>query len=252
MNYINKNTVLNQFQELVQKNLHRKLDYMSDDFNDQQQQALELFQQRIFLEEIIDETITFNKNSVFDHSNKNLKLTTTAEELIEVFKLRSDVFHSVGYGNVFPDTMEGLNFDKFDKTSAIIYYSYNNEVTATVRLIFDSQNKLPCDSIMSFDNLRKKYNNIGELSRNTIKRQSNKLNLEFKYLMSGIHNVFINNDVDLTVSGIKADNYKLCSKFGGVDILKDLGVFEKTNESSLIISWDPSQASPFFKKAFLR
>jgi len=251
MSNINVNRTFNQLNELVEYNINRRLDYMPDDFNEQQRYAIELFKNRIFLEEVIEETIFFNKNLSWENDNKNLKLISTAEDLIEVFKLRSDVFHSAGYGDVFSDTIEGLNFDKFDKNAAIIYYSCNNEVTATVRLIFDSSNKLPCDSIISFDNLRKQYNTIGELSRNAIKRQSNKLNLEFKYLMSGIHNVFSNNDIDMTVSGIKADNYKLCSKFGGVEILKDLGLFEKTNEESLIISWDLSKKSKFFDKAIL-
>ena len=94
MTYINRNTVLNQFQELVQKDLHKKLDYMSDDFNNQQKYALELFQKRISLEKTIDETIAFNKKISFLMIQiKNLHLTTTAEELIDVYKLRSDVLY---------------------------------------------------------------------------------------------------------------------------------------------------------------
>ena len=251
MTNINKNSTLEQLKELVEYNINRRLDYMPDDFNEQQLYAIELFKNRIFLEEVIDESISFNRKLSWENINPNLKLVSTAENLVEVFKLRSDIFHSVGYGDIFQDTIEGLNFDKYDKNAAIIYYRCNNEVTATVRLIFDSIEKLPCDSIISFDNLREQYNTIGELSRNAIKRQSGKLNLEFKYLMSGIYNVFSNNDIDMTVSGIKADNYKLCSKFGGVEILKDLGLFEKTNEESLIISWDLSKKSKFFDKAIL-
>ena len=251
MTNINKNSTLNQFRDLVEYNINKRLDYMPDSFNEEQINALELFRNRIFLEEVIEESILFNQKLSWENLNNNLRLVSSAEDLIEVFKLRSDIFHSVGYGNVFSDAMEGLNFDIFDKNSAIIYYTSQNEVTATVRLIFDSEQKLPCDNILSFDNLRKQYNTIGELSRNAIKRQSSKLNLEFKYLMSGIHNVFSNNDIDITVSGIKSDNYKLCSKFGGVEILKDLGLFEKTNEESMIISWDLSKKSKFFDKAIL-
>ena len=61
---------------------------MSDDFNLAQKNALELFQKRIYLEEIIEETISFNKKLSWNNSNPNLNLTTTAEELIEVFKLK--------------------------------------------------------------------------------------------------------------------------------------------------------------------
>jgi len=251
MSNLNTNRTLNELVELVEADLNKRLKYMPDDFNNQQREALEMFKQRIFLEEVIEETTTFNRNLSWENTNKSLKLVTTAEDLVEIFKLRSDVFHSIGYGNIFSDTIEGLNFDKFDKTSAIIYYSNNNEITGTVRLIFDSSNKLPSESIMSFDYLRKKYNNIAELSRNTIKHQNNKLNLEFKYLMSGIHNVYKNNDIDMTISGIKTDHYKLCSKFGGINIIKELESYGKLDKSALIISWDLSKISKFFKKAIL-
>lgn len=251
MSNLNTNRTLNELVELVEADLNKRLKYMPDDFNNQQREALEMFKQRIFLEEVIEETISFNRLINWEDINSNLKLVSNAEELIEVFKLRSDIFHEVGYQNAFPDKIEGLNFDKYDMKSAIIYCTNNNEATGTLRLIFDSNNKLPSDSIMSFDYLRKEYNNIAELSRNIIKQQTNKLGLEFKYLMGGVHNLFSNNDIDMTISGIKTDHYKLCSKFGGMEILKEVESYGDLNQSSLIIAWDLSKISKFFKKAIL-
>ncbi|WP_428023950.1 N-acyl amino acid synthase FeeM domain-containing protein [Arcobacter sp.] len=253
MTNINKNITLNQFQELIEKNLNKSLDYMSDDFNYQQKQALELFRKRIFLEEIIEETISFNKSLSWDNKNDNLKLTKSAEELIEVFKLRSEVYAQMGYQNDFPDVLEGLNFDLFDKKSAIIYYKINQEYTGTCRLIFDSTNKLPSDKEYSFDEIRKKYGIIGEISRNAVKNnQSKGLGLEFKYLMAGIHNVFVNNNIDITVSAMRKEHYKLFSKFGGIDIIEEINEYGNLKTPCVVIYWNPSEASTFFKKAFLK
>ena len=156
MVYLNKNVTLNQLKELVQKNINHKIEYMPDAFNNAQKKALELFQKRIFLEEVIDESISFNKKISWDNTNKNLNLTTTAEELINVFKLRSDVYTSINYQNEFPDTIEGLNFDKYDKYSAIMYYQTNNEITGSIRLIFDTKKFLPSEKKYSFNYLQEK------------------------------------------------------------------------------------------------
>ncbi len=248
MSYINKSETLQQLQSLVKQNIH----YMSDDFNEKQRDALELFQKRIFLEEIIEQSIAFNKKLTFDNTNDKLQLVKTAEELIEVFKLRSDMFHKVGYQNEFIDTIEGLNFDIYDKNSAIIYYKNYQEITGTVRLIYDSESKLPSESVMSFNQLREENNTIVELSRNTIKHKTNGLGLEFKHLMCGVYNVFTNNDINLTLSAIKKEHYKLCSKFGGIEVLDEVSSYGTLQQASLLISWDLSKISPFFKKAFLK
>jgi predicted GNAT family N-acyltransferase len=188
---------------------------------------------------------------VRDYENKNLRLTTTAEELIEVFKLRSDVYTSIDYQNEFPDTIEGLNFDIFDKNSAIIYYKNNNKVTGSIRLIFDSYNKLPSEEKLSFDSFRQQYNVVGEISRNVVYNEGRGLNLEFKYLMCGIYNIFKNNKIDIALSGIKQEHLKLFKKLGGVDIVKEMDSYGSLDVPFYIISYNPSQASKFFKKVFL-
>lgn len=253
MTNINKNSALETLQELVQSNLSKRLEYMPDSFNKQQQLAVELFQKRIFLEKIIEETVAFNRNLNFEKLNKNLNLATSAEELVEVFKLRSEVYTGINYQDEFPDTIEGLNFDKYDTSSAIIYYEKDDKkITGTTRLIFDSQNKLPSEQKFSFDPFRPHHKRIGEISRLIITQESKGLNLEFKYLMAGLHNVFNNNDIGITLSGIKQEHYKLYSKFGGIDIVKEMDSYGKLDTPFLIISWDPSQASKFFQRTFLK
>ena len=249
---INKNNALMELQKLVEQNIDTKLSYMPDSFNRQQHQALELFKQRLFLEKTIDEAISFNKKLVFPNENKNLHLTTTAEDLIDVFKLRSDVYTSINYQDEFPDAIEGLNFDKYDSSSAILYYKNNSTVTGTIRVIFDSKNKLPSEDKCSFDDMRNQYNVISEISRLIVYKEIKGLNLEFKYLFGGIYNIFMNNKLDIILSSIIQEHYKLYSKFGGINIVNDYDEYGNLGHPVMTLSWDPSKVSNFFKKAFLR
>lgn len=254
MVYLNKNVTLNQLKELVQKNINHKIEYMPDDFNNEQKNALKLFQKRIFLEEVIDETISFNKKINWDNTNKSLNLTTTAEELVNVFKLRSDVYTSINYQDEFPDTIEGLNFDKYDKYSAIIYYQTNNEMTGSIRLIFDKNKFLPSEKKYSFEYLRNKSNKIGELSRQIVKQNNKGLGLEFKNFYKGIYQICINNPdkINLVLASITQEHFKLYSKFGGITIEKKLNAYGNLNIPFLVLSWKPTQSSNYFKRIFLK
>jgi len=255
--YLNHNVTLNQLKEVVQKNINHKIDYMSDDFNDAQKNALELFKKRIYLEEVIEETIAFNKKLTWDNSNPNLKLTTTAEDLIEVFKLRSDVYteisnlhKEINYKDQYKDEIEGLNFDKYDKNSAVLYYKNSDKITGTTRIIFDSKSKLPVEKKFSFDYIREKDNRIAELSRLAVKQKKG-LNLEFKNLFQGIYHIIVNNNIDIAIAVILKDYFKLYTKFGGIQVEKEVDSYGTIDTSNLVVSWNPYIASKFFKKSFL-
>ena len=88
---INKNSSLNELRGIIQKSVYERIG------QEEQNRILELFNQRVFLEKTIDKAISFNKKLEWDKQNPYYKLTTTAEELIEVFKLRSDVYTSIDY-----------------------------------------------------------------------------------------------------------------------------------------------------------
>ena len=249
---INKNNTLEVLQQLVENNISQKLSYMPESFNEQQKGAIELFRKRIFLEKIVEESIAFNKKLIFPNENKNIHLATTAESLVEVFKLRSDVYSSLNYQDEFPDSIEGLNFDKYDSNAAILFYKVDKQITGTTRLIFDSTNKLPSEDKFSFNNQRDKYNTIGELSRLIVRKNTKGLGLEFKNIMGGIYHLFINNDIDITFLAIIKEHYKLYTKFGGSEIIFNSDNYGNLGHPVYILSWDPSQVSPFFKKAFLK
>ncbi len=252
MKNINKNKALNELQELLNTNIQKKLEYLPDSFYIEEKKAIRFFNNRFFLESIIDKSISFNKALTWNYENKNLQLTTTAEELIDVFKLRSEVYNEIDYLKEFPDEIKGLNFDTYDANSAIIYYKNNKEVSGTIRLIFDSEDGLPSEKNIRFDDLRKKHENIGEISRNIVKYRGKGLNQEFKYLMCGIYNIFINNNINIALSGIKKDDLKLFKKLGGVEIYTQLNNYGLLKIPCLLISYNPSYASSFFKKVFLK
>eukprot|EP00767_Chilomastix_cuspidata_P007304 gnl/Chilomastix_cuspidata/7930.p1 GENE.gnl/Chilomastix_cuspidata/7930~~gnl/Chilomastix_cuspidata/7930.p1 ORF type:complete len:255 (-),score=30.82 gnl/Chilomastix_cuspidata/7930:865-1629(-) len=251
MSYLNKNISINYLQDFVNQSIN-KVNYLPHDFNEQQKEALEIFKKRIFLEEVIEEAIYFNKTLNWEDKYSNIHLIKNAEELIEVFKLRSDVFNEILYQNEFPDTIKGLNFDLFDKNSAIIYCTANKQISGTIRLIIDSKNNLPSEKSFSFDEYRKNHKTISEISRNIVKNRNQGLNQEFKYLMCGIYNIFKNNNIDIALSGIKKEHFKLFEKLGGVKIEKELLSYGSINTDCLIISYNPRLASKFFKKVFLK
>lgn len=182
---------------------------------------------------------------------KNLHLVQTAEELIEVFKLRSEIYTKLDYTKEFTETIEGISFDKFDKNAAILFCSSNEKITGTTRLIFDSSNHLPTEKKTSFKSIRNNYQNIAEISRLIVKSEKKGLNLEFKNLMQGLHTLFTYNDLDVTVFAILKEHYKLYKKFGGIEIIKELNNYGKVGHEMYLVIWDTSQVSKFFTKAFL-
>lgn len=202
-------------------------------------------------EETIEECISFNKKLIWNREVENILLADNAEDLIQVFKLRSSIYNQIGYNKEFEDPIKGLNFDKYDNNSAVLYYKQNNIITGTTRLIYDSKKGLPSEKIFSFSNLRKEYSKIGELSRLIIKNQEG-LGLEFKNIMASIYYFFISNEIDITLLGIKQEHYKMYDRFGGSEIIQEIGNYGQINLPALILSWDPNKVSIFFKKLFLK
>lgn len=202
--------------------------------------------------QIISNAIEFNKKLIWEDNSKNLYLATTAKELIEIFKLRSEIYTKLNYGNEFPDMINGLNLDNYDESSAILYTKINGIITGTCRVIFDSNKKLPIDSHFSLNYLREEYTTIAEVSRLVIKHQSNGLNQEFKLLTKGVYFITLQNKITKTVSVIKDEHFKLYKKFGGFNIENKFDIYGTLYNTFIITLWDVSKISNFFKRAFLK
>ena len=235
MVYINKNEAFTRLNNI---------------FNNKQA-GFEYLRNTLIFERMLDEVITFNRKINWESNSANLKLVTTAEEFIKICNLRSEIYGNLGYQKEFPDFLPNMNFDFYDLNSAIIYNLTNSEITATCRLIFDSDKKLPIEEKLDLSSIRSKFQNIGEVSRLMVKKEQKGLNLDFKYLTLGIYNIITNNNLDASISVILKEHFRLYGKFGGFNIEKELESYGNLNAPFIITSWNPYEVSDFFRKAFL-
>ena len=133
-----------------------------------------------------------------------------------------------------------------------MYCKKDKEYTGTSRIIFDSRHRLPSEAKYSFNYLREKNLRLCETSRFTIKKDSSGLSFDFKNIMRAFYEISTHNSADLIVSGIREEHFKMYSKFGGINIEKELDSYGHIEVPFLIISWNPYEASKFFKRSFLR
>lgn len=236
MVYINKNEAFSRLNNI---------------FNNKQA-GFEYLRNTLIFERVLDEVITFNRKINWESTSTNLKLVTTAEEFIKICNLRSEIYGNLGYQKEFPDFLPNMNFDFYDLNSAIIYNLTNSEITATCRLIFDSDKKLPIEEKLDLSSIRSKFQNVAEVSRLMVKKEEKGLNLDFKYLTLGIYNIITNNNLDASISVILKEHFRLYRKFGGFNIEKELESYGNLNAPFIITSWNPYEVSDFFRKAFLK
>ena len=235
MVYINKNEAFTRLNNI---------------FNNKQA-GFEYLRNTLIFERMLDEVITFNRKINWESNSANLKLVTTAEEFIKICNLRSEIYGNLGYQKEFPDFLPNMNFDFYDLNSAIIYNLTNSEITATCRLIFDSDKKLPIEEKLDLSSIRSKFQNIAEVSRLMVKKEQKGLNLDFKYLTLGIYNIITNNNLDASISVILKEHFRLYGKFGGFNIEKELESYGNLNAPFIITSWNRYELSDFFRMAFL-
>ena len=155
MVYINKNEAFTRLNNI---------------FNNKQA-GFEYLRNTLIFERMLDEVITFNRKINWESNSANLKLVTTAEEFIKICNLRSEIYGNLGYQKEFPDFLPNMNFDFYDLNSAIIYNLTNSEITATCRLVFDSDKKLPIEEKLDLSSIRSKFQNIAEVSRLMVKKE---------------------------------------------------------------------------------
>ncbi len=209
--------------------------------------------QKNILFSIATNALSFNKKLSLENCNNNIFFTTTLDELLEVYKLRSKVYAKLQYSNEFPDLIGGLNFDAYDEHSAIIYTKKNGKMSGTCRLIFDhNEHKLPIDKHYSLEYLRQEGKRLAELSRLVIEHENKSLNQKFKLLTQGVYCTMINNDITDTVSVMSEEHYKWYDKFGGFSIEERFESYGNIGKPFIITSWDAAKISDFFKRVFLK
>jgi predicted GNAT family N-acyltransferase len=233
---INKHETALKFQQLFQ----------------QQKSNLERLDKVFLLDKLIETVLSYNKKINFESDHKNLQIVSSAEELVQVYRLRSEIYGNLGYQNEFPDYLPNMNFDSYDENAAILFTKHNNEITSTCRLIFDSTQKLPIEEKLNLSGIRDKFPKIAEISRLMVKKESGGLSLDFKYLMAGMYYLKRQNNVDASASVFLQDHFKLYDKLGGFVIEKTLQSYGHLNKPFVISSWNPLNISKFFQRAFLK
>jgi hypothetical protein len=201
------------------------------------------------LSKTVKNTIEFNQRLYSVGTLNGVSLATTAEELIEIFALRSKVYQEIGFLVEFPECIKGLDFDEYDEHSAIIY-TKRDGITGTCRLIFDSDKKLPIDKHISVDYLRNQNMNLAESSRVIIK-DSDGLKPEFKLLTKDSYRVLSAYNLN-AVSATTQEHIKLYHNFGGLTVEKKIQNYGKIPRDFFLTLWKTTDISPFFKRVFLR
>ncbi len=203
------------------------------------------------LVEIMQKSLAFNQKLYDIGTLEGVSLATSVEALMEIFVLRSRVYQKMGYGNEFPETIKGLNFDKYDESSAIVY-TKREVITGTCRLIFDSKKKLPIDAKYTLDSLRAKSADRGlvEASRVIIENIEG-LKPEFRLLTIDAYKILASYNLN-AVSVMTEEHIKLYKKFGGLSIEKSFQGYGTLENEFFLTLWDTSKISPFFRKIFLQ
>lgn len=203
------------------------------------------------MEATIAQSLAFGKRIVWPYDDTRLAPAREEKVLAEIFRLRSRIYTEMGYQKEFPDPVPGYNFDAFDTHSAIFYTHQNGKVTGTCRIVFDTKGALPIDKNYSLDYLRGTNRRLAELSRFIIDANVSGLSPEFKLLIKGMYGIIAHNDIDLAVTVIAREHFRLYEKVGGFQSEALLPTYGTLMRPYIIATWDTTRISPFFKKVFL-
>ena len=196
-------------------------------------------------------SVAFQKMLAWKGASPEVYLANTPEALLRVYRLRSQVYREMGYDNEFPDPIDGINYDSYDRSSAVLYTEDRGEVTGTCRVIFDTSDRLPIDKNYSLDHLRSRNVSVAELSRMAVLNIERGRGNEYKRLMRASYEILRENGVHYTVCVVPDKHIKLYSKFGGVTIEKIFHGYGEIERDFVVASWRLSQTSSYFRRAFL-
>jgi hypothetical protein len=200
--------------------------------------------------EIMYRTLMFSRAIVW-RDNPHVFLAQTPRELINIYRLRYDVYLQMGYAGELPNEVDGLDFDGFDEYSAILYTKNASGITSTCRVIFDSNLGLPVEQYHSFDAKRKEKKRIAELSRLAKLDADRGLGREFQYLVRGAYYTIVDNDMDTLVSAMIPEHFKFYQNFGGFAIEGEIEHYGGLGIPFVVTAWDVAKISRVFRRIFL-
>lgn len=252
-----KNKTLVEFENIIKNDFKKNYHIFPKELLKSEKEAMKVFKNRIQLEEIIDTTLKLNQSINWKSFNKNIKLVNYAEDLINVFKLRSDVYRPLGYLNEFLENIPGLNYDNYDKYSIILIGKENNKIIGTTRVILDSKLGLQSEKIPEFQEIYKnlRYNNpnkrIVEGSRTVIDSNFRGSQI-LKYFFRSMYELYDELDIGVYTSCMLEEmNSKLYSNIG-FEILKKSSSYSNIEKEVVLLSWTKENLTPFFKRGILK
>lgn len=203
---------------------------------------------------IADVQNCFNNLRLPEYFDYGLKFAITPEEILEVMKLRSKIYTSLGYNKQFPEEINGLNYDDFDRHSLILISRNKNNIVGSLRIVFDSLIGLPSEKMISINNWKKNLN-FAELSRLVVDpnfRSGDKENgsLAFNQLFAGTYWTSHLTDLDRYLMVMKDKHAQRYLEFGGVTNLGSTK-YGNLDQDSQILLWNPSLVGDEFSEKIL-
>jgi len=196
-------------------------------------------------------SVKFNQALSLEYPGENLALVADYPSMLKIFQLRSEIYRKLGYDQEFSEEIPGLNYDRHDVRSAILYTTFDHQVTGTCRVIFDSPKGLQMEAQYPLDSYRKAGHKLAELSRLVIKKRGSGLGQEPRLLTVGTYYALKNNGFTMLVSVMTREHSKLYRKFGGFEIVDQLEHYGSIEKDLVVTVWDITKISRFFKKVFL-
>ena len=211
------------------------------------------------LESVIEGCVAFrDKINIESVLSNGVEVVSNEDDLIKIMRLRSQVFTPMGYNRQFPERIVGLNFDDYDRYSIILMTKRDGEITATSRLILDSELGLQSEKIDDFatiiarlkdENERQGYT-VAEGSRTAILPEY-RASVEFKKIVAASYLAARALNVGDVMSSMPTEMFQRLYTKVGMEEVGRVNNYGELQQSSVLLSWPMEKVTPFFKRAFL-
>lgn len=184
-------------------------------------------------------------NQALDFIKKPIKLAKTNQDLNKVKKLRIQTCQ-----DDHPDVRKFHN-DGMDEKSYLLYAcDKNNNITSTARLLPDSKDGFPAQSMFpkSVERIRSEGKRIAELGRLVINENKRKF---FRLYYKAIYDIALHEGIDIVLMIMKIKNIHSHRNIMTIEVLsKNMGVSWDQEQAKLaLVAWDIKAKQPdlFYK-----
>jgi N-acyl-L-homoserine lactone synthetase len=176
------------------------------------------------------------------------RIARAPDELEEIYKLRFQIYSSVGYikKEDYPDEKEKDEFDEFSDH----FYAYSteeNKIIGAIRLINDL-GRVPIDELYNISFLRNQHKKIVEVSRRITMPNRIKANLG---LLQIICQYARKNNITDFICSVNPNDKDFYDKIGFVQF-GELKYYEKVKNSALGMHLDLNKMNSPYNKLFFK